>query len=113
MNRDDQEDQTIREKYGSSLKHMRNADSIRCPDADRLIDFHENRLAGKSLDEAENHVIACPFCLDALEALRRQAEAAGNSDQVPENWETNNRSLRERFHASLRAFPPPCVRKVG
>jgi tetratricopeptide (TPR) repeat protein len=107
MKKDENEDCFIREKYGSILKKMGNTDLTRCPAPDRVIDFLEGNLSGRNRDETEYHVVSCPFCLDAWEALRRQAGAAGNTEAIPENWETNNRSLNERFNASLRTFPAP------
>jgi hypothetical protein len=103
----DREDQRIRERHGSDLRRMMNRDASRCPAPDILIDWREGRLPKRKRSAVEDHVCVCALCLDALEALRNQADTARDADRVPDRWPAVEMSLNARFSAALADSTAP------
>jgi tetratricopeptide (TPR) repeat protein len=97
----DPDDRFIRDVYGTRLKALKNTDWDRCPPAEILLDFHQGNLKAARRRKTEDHVIVCPFCLDALEALRRAEESAPEHEKITLDWSSVEKALNKRVYMSL------------
>jgi hypothetical protein len=111
MKDEEREDQSFRERHGSRLKELLNRDASRCPSSDRLVDLQEGRLRGRKRREVEDHVHACPFCLKAWEALRREASAGSGAVPDDARWRGIESAMDRKFAEALSGSAVPDAAK--
>jgi tetratricopeptide (TPR) repeat protein len=97
----DPDDRFIRDVFGARLKALKKTGGDHCPVAETLLDFHEGNLDAARYRETEDHLTVCPFCLDALDALRRAEEPVPEQATIPVRWLSVEKALDRSFQASL------------
>jgi tetratricopeptide (TPR) repeat protein len=97
MTSDSKKEDNIRDKYISYLDSFKNIDPGRCPSPALLLDFQENKLSGKMKRKIEDHVVECPLCLEALEAL-----SSGGKGRLPADWSGIEKDMDAKFYSELK-----------
>jgi tetratricopeptide (TPR) repeat protein len=102
----EKEDRIFRKQYGSVLRSAGNSRAGSCPPSETLIQYNNKELTGGMNLRTEDHVIVCPACWKAVEALQAvPAETEG--DGIPDNWTVVEKSLNNKFYEQLKKYIPP------
>jgi tetratricopeptide (TPR) repeat protein len=91
--------------HDSLLKAMKNNDPDQCPSSDQLAGYLLNELSGRKQRKIEDHLVFCPFCLEALEAVQGAEEADSENSASPKNWSAIEKKLDRNFYARLQKVP--------
>jgi tetratricopeptide (TPR) repeat protein len=100
------EDSGIRKNFGSHLDALRNNDPDQCPSTELLVSYQKKELTGKTRITIEDHIILCPFCLEALEALSATEKAEIENEILPDNWRVIEKEIDEKFYSYLPNITP-------
>jgi len=72
-----------------------------CPSPDLLDGYLSRKLSGGARKRVEDHMMLCPACMKALDALRRAGPMELKEDKSPRNWPLIEKEMDQRFYDRL------------